>query len=76
MEFDYRRLSGRIVERFGTRSAFAKAIGMAPSALSHRLSGHTLISTEATTKWGEPDMLDIPAEDIHMFFLTPKSSKN
>ena len=42
--FSYRRLKGRIVERFGTQGAFAKAMGMTPQAISSRLHGKTNFS--------------------------------
>ena len=37
----YPELCGKICEKFGTRQAFAEAIGMHPSTLSAKLSGRS-----------------------------------
>lgn len=70
MAFDYSKLLGRIIEKFGTRAAFAEAVGLAESSVSNRLKHRVQISSEEIMLWGQ--VLDIPAEEIPAYFLTPE----
>ena len=70
MEFDFSKLLGRIIEKFGTRSAFAAAMGLAESALSNRLSGKTHF--DADEIYLASQLLDIEPQDISVYFFTPK----
>lgn len=70
--FDFSKLRGRIVEKFGTCAAFAAAVGLQAPALSDRLNNRVQIDAEEIILWSRPEMLDIPAEEIHVYFLTPK----
>jgi hypothetical protein len=74
IKFDYSRLRGRIVEKYGSFTAFAAATGQKKSNLSTKLSNKTRISIEEMIAWSAPDRLDIPPEEYHTYFLTPKSS--
>ena len=70
MEFDFSKLVGRIIEKFGTRAAFAAAAGYTESALSYRLNNKV--------KFSLPEMyliiqlLEIDPADISLYFFTPK----
>lgn len=70
MEFDFSKLLGRIIEKFGTRSAFAAAMGMAESALSNRLSGKIYFDADEIHRACQ--LLDIEPQDIPVYFFTPK----
>ena len=70
MEFDFSKLLGRIIEKFGTRSAFAVELGMADSALSNRLSSKIYFDTEEIYRSCE--LLDIEYQDIPVYFFTLK----
>lgn len=70
MEFDFSKLLGRIVEKFGTRSAFAAAMGMAESALSNRLSGKVHFDADEIHRACQ--LLDIEPQDTPVYFFTPK----
>ena len=72
MQFDHSKLCGRIVEKFGTRAAFAAAVGLAESAVSNRLNNRVHMDSEEIIFWSSPEILDIPAEEITAYFLTPK----
>ncbi len=74
IEFDYSRLRGRIVEKFGSFTAFAKATGMKKSNLSLKLSNKARISYEEMLAWSAPDKLDIDPSQLYVYFFTPKSS--
>lgn len=68
MAYDYSRLSGKIVEVFGTRGNFANAMEMSERSLSLKLNN--LVS------WRQPEMtkacllLKIDPEDIKDYFFT------
>ena len=70
MVFDFSRLRGRIVERYGSCDRFAAAMGRSKVWLSSRLNN--------AVHWRGPEMreaaelLGIPYEEIPIFFLTRK----
>ena len=74
--FDYNKLIGRIIEKFGTRKAFANAVGYSENTISRKLSGKIPISTEDITKWSCPAILDISYPDIPEYFFKLKVQAN
>lgn len=70
MSFDFRKLEGRIVEKFGTRGAFAKAAGFTKSQLSARLNNKVYFDADEICKLCAPGLLDIPETDIPSYFFT------
>ena len=72
MAFNYNKLIGRIIEKYGTRSAFAAAIGMTDATLSSRLNNVTPFKADEIKKICAPDILDIPDEAISEYFFTLK----
>ena len=72
MAFDLSKLRGRIIEKFGTCAAFAAAVGLPESSVSARLNNRIMIDSDEILRWSGPEVLDIPAEEIHVYFLTPK----
>jgi hypothetical protein len=70
MEFDFSKLLGRIIEKYGTRSAFATAMGMADSALSNRISNKIHFDAEEICQACE--LLDIEPQDIPAYFFALK----
>lgn len=69
-EYDYSKLRGRIVEKFGTLLNFSEHISISRVALSNKLSSATDISREDMEEWG--NLLDIAPEDYHLYFFTKK----
>ena len=69
MKFDYSKLSGRIIERFGTRKAFVEALGKTSSWLSARLTGPRPFTDVEIMRMCEPDLLDIEPQDIPAYFF-------
>ena len=67
--FDFSELLGRIIAKYGTRSAFAEAIGMKENVLSSRLRNKTVFTPTETLRICE--LLDIQPADIPRFFYTP-----
>ena len=70
--FDYSKLIGRIIEKFGTRRSFANAAGYSENTISRKLSGKIPITTNDITEWTSPMLLDIPYDDIPKYFFTLK----
>ena len=74
--FDYSKLIGRIVEKFGSRKAFAKASGISENCMSRKLLGKGGITTNDIVKMSKPEFLDIDAKDIPAYFFTQKVQGN
>lgn len=70
MEFDFSRLKGRIIERFGSFASFAHTMGMTKPALHNRLKGFTAFRPEEIIKAAE--LLGICPSELHLYFFTPK----
>ena len=70
--FDFSKLCGRIIEKYGTRDAFADAIGMARSALSARLNNKVPFKPVEILRITSPEILDIPNCEIGIYFFTQK----
>ena len=68
MRFNYSALRGRIVEKYGTTTSFAKAIGMSRSSLSQKLNNKT--------QWQQDEIetsrvaLDLKVSDLTKYFFT------
>ena len=69
-EFDFNELLGRIVAKYGSRAAFAKAMGMKETVLSNRLLCKTYFTPDETLRACE--LLGIPLDEIPRFFYTLK----
>jgi hypothetical protein len=67
---DYSKLKGRIIEKYGTRTAFADAIGLTMESLSRRLNNGANFKADEYIK--ACDLLDIPPKEMHLYFFTPK----
>ena len=70
--FDYSKLTGRIIEKFGTRRAFAEAVGISENSMSQKLSNKMAITTDDIILWSSPEFLDIACEKIGVYFFTLK----
>lgn len=70
MAFDFRRLRGRIVEKFGSCDRFAAAMGRSKVWMSSRLNN--VVQWRAEEMREAAALLEIPAEEIPAYFLTPK----
>ena len=66
--YDTRKLRGRIVEKFGTMTAFANALGIAVQTISAKLSGEMGITKEDVLKWTE--LLEIDHDAVWDYFFT------
>lgn len=65
--YQYNRLKGKIIEKYGTRKAFAKAVGISENSLSLKLNGKTGFSQEDIEKWSS--LLDISLDEYPSFYF-------
>ena len=65
--FDSSKLTGRIIEKFGTREKFAIAIGAKCPAVSKRLNNTIDMTRTEILKWAE--VLEIQKDEIASYFF-------
>ena len=70
MAFDYAKLKGRIIEKFGTQRDFAQGMGVSERTLSLKMNNAIFFRQDEITK--AADLLDISPTDINMYFFTEK----
>ena len=70
MAYDYSKLQGRIVEKYGTQGKFASALGLSEHSLSKKLTGQTHFKQQEITK--SCDLLGIAVPEMHEYFFTMK----
>lgn len=70
MAKDFSKLIGRIIEKYGTRSAFCREIGKNPEWLSRRLNSQTEFSSDEIISM--TNKLEIAPQDISLYFFTLK----
>lgn len=68
MSYTYRKLRGRIVEKYRTQTNFAKAVGISKNAMSRKMSGQVRLSQEDMIQWAE--LLEIDKEEFGDYFFT------
>ena len=73
MAFDFENLKRRIARQYGTHAAFALAAGYSPRHLVERL-GNWSPFTVSEIRWIAL-LLDIPGDQIDLYFFTPKFDK-
>lgn len=69
MSFDYSKLRGRIVEKYGTLDAFADAVNLSNHTVSKYMNNK--IPWKQTNINEAVRALDIPPEEISAYFFTP-----
>ena len=67
MPFNYSKLEGRIEEKFGTRGAFAKALGVSERTMSLKMNG--VVSWKQSEISAVCQILDIKTRDIPLYFF-------
>lgn len=70
MAFDYSKLKGRIIEKFGTQTNFVKKFGVSENTFSLKMNNKVRFSTDDIIKIS--DMLEIDGDDIGSYFFTTK----
>lgn len=70
MVFDFSKLRGRIIEKFGSCDRFAVAMGRSKVWLSARLNN--AVQWRAAEMREAARLLEIPEAEIPTYFLAPK----
>lgn len=68
MAFNYSKLRGRIVEKYGSQSDFAKAFGCSDRTLSLKMNGKR--PWKQTEILSAIKLLELSEEDIQDYFFT------
>lgn len=69
-QYDYSKLKGRIVEKFGKQTNFAEHLGKDDPYVSRYLTGNAVFTQKVVEVWRQALDLDIP--DIGPYFFKPK----
>lgn len=70
MAFDYNKLRGKIVEKFGSQGEFARAMGWSEKTLSNKINGK--IPWKQTDICSAIKLLGLIESDIQEYFFTIK----
>lgn len=70
IEFDYSKLRGRIVEKFGSIEAFSNEVSISNVSVSKKLNNKVPLSKADIIEWS--DLLEIPLEDYGAFYFVKK----
>ena len=72
--YDYSKLRGRIKEKLGTEREFASRIGRTANYVSKVFQNGTNLAQNDIANGA--DVLDIPVDEIGVYFFTPEVHKN
>lgn len=67
MKFNYSKLKGRIIEKFGKQENFAKAFGVSTATISNKLNNKTYWDNPEIAKVIE--LLEISPDEINDYFF-------
>ena len=67
--FDYGKLSSRIMDRYGSLTAFSEALGVSDASLSRKLIGETYFTAGEIEK--SISLLALEGGTITSYFFTP-----
>ncbi len=70
VEYDYSKLEGKIVEKFGTQGKFAKAMSLSERSISLKLSNKRPWKQSEMLK--SADILEFPYSEMQDYFFTLK----
>ena len=69
MPYNYSKLIGKIIEKFGTRAAFAEKMGLSEKSLSAKL--HNQRAFKQPEIANAISLLEIDKADLSDYFFTP-----
>ena len=74
MAYDYKKLSGKIIEKFGTRQNFASAMGWSERTLSLKMNCKVYWKQPEIIKASE--LLGIPSNEVMDYFFVKNVQNN
>jgi hypothetical protein len=69
VQYDYSRLLGRVIEKYGSRADFAVALGVTPQTVCNKFTGRTPFTQFDITRWA--DTLGIQPNEYYDYFFKP-----
>lgn len=70
--YDFSKLEGRIREKLKYNNVFAEKIEISTASLSSKLNNKTDFTASEISRAIEPDVLDIPINEIGEYFFKEK----
>lgn len=70
LAFDYSKLKGKIIEKYGNQYSFAKALGVSERTLSLKLNGKIFFGQDEISKILR--LLDVNTSAIREYFFVEK----
>ena len=74
IRYDYNRLVGRIIEKYGTRETFAKAFGCSVEHLSRFLNNKWYLKQPSIDRMSA--LLEIPDNEVYLYFFVKDVQNN
>ncbi|MBR5948348.1 MAG: DUF739 family protein [Clostridia bacterium] len=71
--FDFNKLRGRIVEKYGSIEKFAKAMDVSATTLGRKLSAKSTFTHDEIVKACR--LLEIPFKEVHIYFFAETVKK-
>lgn len=66
----YNKLKGRIVEKYGSQTKFASALGMTENTVSRKMQDKVEFSKDDMVRWAE--LLDIDSSEFWDYFFADR----
>lgn len=73
MAFDYSKLRGKIIEKYGSQTAFVKEFGVSENVFSQKMNNKVRFTSDDIIKIS--GMLGILSNEIGLYFFSEKVSK-
>ena len=68
MAFNYNKLKGRIIEKYGSQSAFTKELGYSNNTFSLKMNNKVRFTSDDIVKISK--LLDISPDEVGAYFFT------
>lgn len=68
MGYEYNKLRGRIIEKYGTQEKFASVVGLSTNSISKKMTGKSGFSQEDIEDWAKK--LEIAQDEYGEYFFT------
>ncbi len=76
IQYDFSKVRGRIKEKLGSEAKFAEKLEMSSAALSSKFNNRSDFTATEISRATDEDVLDIPMEEIGVYFFTRQLELN
>lgn len=70
MSFNFNKLRGKIIEKYGSQAEFSKVLGISQNTLSKKMNNKARFSSDDIVKIKE--LLNIPNDEVNSYFFDIK----